>query len=136
MTDGIKLDRNGTSITLRTNLAVQRAAGRPNAELQETAAEDRPKYIDKVRPASDVFTISGVFFTGTPEADAKTLIEDILLPPLGRSGLTLTFENGLFGLGSFTVAPSGTQAGRVAYSAGETGVVSVANLELRVVDNS
>jgi len=136
MADGITLARGGVSVTLRSDLNINRSAGRPNAELQPQPSTDRPKYIDKVRPASDTFEISGTFLTGTPEADAQTLAEDILLPPLGRSALTLTFENGLYGLGSYSVAPTGAQAGRVAWSAGETGIVSVSALSLRVVDNS
>lgn len=132
----ITLDRSGTSITLTQDLVVQRSAGRPNAELQPTAADDRPKYIDKIRPANDEFEISGAFLSDSAESDAQTLAEDILLPTLGRSSLTLTFDGSLFALGSFNVVPFGGQSGRVSWTAGETGIVRVSALSLRVVDNS
>lgn len=129
----ITLDRGGTSVTLTDDLAVRRSVGRPNAELRKISTEDVPKYIDKNRSASDVFEISGEFTTGTPEADAKTLVEDIIRPPLGYGSLTLTFVNSLYELGSFDVAPIGSRSARVSYSAGETGIVRMDTLSLRVI---
>lgn len=131
---GITLSRGSTSITLEHELDVERATGRPNSELRSTPSK-LPKYIDKNRSASDVFEISGQLVTGTPEQDAKTLIEDIIEPPLGRGNLTLDF-GGLYALGSYDVVPTGGQAGRISYSAGEKGIVRVSGLTLQVVNNA
>lgn len=131
---GITLDRNGTMVTLEDDLAVARQVGRPEADLRSKPSE-LPNYIDKRRSASDVFELSGEFLSDAAAEDARTLAEDILRPPLGRGSLTLAFD-GLLGLGTYSVFPAGSRAGRVSYSAGETGVVRVDTLELRVVNNS
>jgi len=125
-----------TSVTLTNGLDANRQVGRPSAELRKTTAADLPKYLDKTRSASDVFDLSGAFLTGTPEEDAHTLRQDLLGTPLGRDWLTLTFENGVWGLGTYNVVPVGSRAGRVTYSFGETGIVRVNALTLRRVDNS
>lgn len=131
---GITLTRGTASITLTSDLDMERQVGRPNSELRPQPS-DLPKYIDKNRSASDVFEITGEFTSSTAESDATTLSEQIIRPPLGRGSITLDFS-GLYGLQSYTVFPVGSQAGRVSYSAGEKGVVRVDALSLRVVDNS
>jgi len=131
----ITLSRGGNSVTLQEALDVERSVGRPNSELR-TDTQEKPKYIDKKRSASDVFKISGELVSDTAETDAQTLVEDILRPRLVRSSLTLSFDNNLFGLGTYDVVPEGGQAGRISYQTGETGIVSVSSLTLRVVDNS
>lgn len=125
-----------TSVTLTRGLALTRSVGRPKAELRAVTNADRPKYIDKQRSAHDGFELSGAFLSGTPEADAKTLRDDLLGTPLGRDWLTLTFQNGVWNLSSYDVVPVGSRAGRVTYSFGETGIVRVNSLQLRRVDNS
>lgn len=131
----ITLSRGGTSITLTDGLSVQRSVGRPQSELRPRPGP-LPNYTDKQRPASDIWEISGEFTTSTAGEDVRTLQEDILRPPLGRGTLTLTFDNSLFGLGSYDVFPAGSQAGRISYAAGETGYVTVEKITLQVVDNS
>jgi hypothetical protein len=132
---GITLSRGGTSITLTDDLDVSRSVGRPKAELRPVPDENYPKYIDKKRAAEDVFEISGQFTSSRAERDKRLLVNDIIVPQLGRNSLTLSFDNSLFGLGSYNVFPSGSRAVRVSYRTGETGVVIVDTLELRVVNN-
>lgn len=138
MPDGITLTRpGGSSVTLTDDLEVSRAVGRPQASIKPTP-DARGRYRDPPKPARDVFEISGEFTTGTPAQDATTLQEDIILPPLGDTALTLTFENGLYGYASdFDVFPlPGDQSARVSWAMGQTGQVRVDTLSLRVVDNS
>lgn len=138
MTDGIKLDRDGTSVTLTDDLALQRQAGRPNSELQPqpSSVAELPKYVDKPRAPRDFFTLSGEFTSSNAESDANTLVTQILRPPLGRGSLTLTFQNGVWELTSYNVVPVGGRSGRVSWVAGDTGIVRVNELALLVVDNS
>ena len=130
----ITLSRGATSVTLDTDLNLQRKVGRPNSELRPRPGE-LPNYIDKVRSASDVFELSGEFHFDGSEETARSLVEDVVRPPLGRGSLELSFDDGLFGLGTYEVVPDGSQAARISYTAGEKGVVRVGTLNLRVVNN-
>ncbi len=129
----IKLSRGATSITLKSDLQVQRRAGRPESQLEPLPTEDLPRYIDKQRPAYDSFELGGTFHDANAAPDTKTLIESILRPPLGTGTLTLEFVNGLYDLDTYTVVPVGGQAGRASYRAGEQGMARIDNLEVRVV---
>lgn len=126
----VKLDRDGTSITLKKDLDVERKVGRPENTLRHDAS-DNPYLVDKPRAYSDEFGLRGVWTTNA-SSEQNTLIEDIVKPPLGYGTLTLDFQ-GLLGLGSYTVAPVGSKSTRVTWSAGEEGTVRVDGLKLKVV---
>lgn len=131
---GIKLERSGTSVTISDGLEVTRKVGRPNAKLRP-ATDDLPILNDKADPAEDVFEISGRL-NASAASDAQTLEETIVRPRLGDDTLTLHFLSNEFGLDAYTVHPTGSQAVRTSFSAGQTGEVGVPRLKLKVVDNS
>lgn len=144
----IKLSRAGVTVALvlEENFGLQRRAGRPNSEIRTLPTTDLPRYKDKQRPAYDGFSIAGTIIrdrtfdgtTMTPTEQARRVRKNLLRPPLGDGTLTLEFLNdddttGFLGLGTFTVAPVGGQAGRIAWLTGENGSVHVQNLDVREV---
>lgn len=133
--NGIKLDRSGTSVTFAARESVTRFVGRPGGKLQDIPGTT-PQWIDWNEPASDVFEIETTFPGSNAESDSNTLEETIVRDRLGDSTLTLHFLSNLYGLDAYDVAPTGTQAVRTSFQTGETGVVAVPKLSLRVVDNT
>lgn len=133
--DGIKLDRNGTSVTLAVDQTLTRKVGRPESQLHEQPA-DLPRLIDKNAPASDIFELDGALVDGNATANAQTLEETIVRGRLGDDPLTLHFLDNLYGLGAYNVVPNGSQALRTTTDVGETGVVRVPKLALKTVSNT
>lgn len=131
---GVKIERSGTSVTITDGLEVVRKVGRPNAKLQPTTG-DLPILMDEAAPAEDVFEVSGRLGGANAESNANTLEETIVRARLGDDTLTLHFLGNEFGLDAYTVHPTGSQAVRTSFSAGQTGEVGVPKLTLRVVDN-
>lgn len=130
---GIKLTDGVNPVTLTSDLEVVRKVGRPKGKLNPRPA-DLPTYIDENAPASDTFEISGELTSGSAEADATTLEEDLVRSRKGQDALTLHFQSGLFGLDAYDVMPEGSQAVRTVFKAGHKGDVEVPKLALRVVD--
>jgi len=133
MPNSITISRGSTSVELWGELELDRETGRPASQIRGRPGP-LPDYIDKDRAASDVFKLSGTFTTSA-STNAKTLVEDIIRPPLGRGSITLDF-NGVFGLGSYSVFPDGSRAARTSIAGGEKGVVHLDTLKLRTVNNS
>lgn len=129
---GVKIDLSGTSVTLTSDLTVKRTVGRPDVKLQPNPSS-LPIGVDRNKPATDTFEISGRLTGNSAESNAQTLEEDILRKDLGSGGLTLHFQSGLFGLDAYPVAPTGSQAGRTTFSTAQTGEVNVPKLNLRVI---
>jgi hypothetical protein len=132
---GVKLDRDGTSVTLSPEVRVQRSVGRPNGKLQKRPST-LPTYIDQNKAATDQFELSGRLVGSTATSDALTLETDIVRDRLGDATLTLHFLDGLYGLDAYPVVPSGTAATRTVVETALTDYVSVPTLDLQVVDNS
>lgn len=118
------------SVTITDGLNVSRSVGRPNTEVRADPTE--VVFIDKNRSAEDTFEIGGRIVSNTARADSQTLV-DILSASRGRDALTLTFDNNLYGLGSYTVAAVGGEAGRRVVNASEPGMVAIRNLTLQTV---
>lgn len=133
--DGVKLDRSGTSVTLRVDDEVQRTVGRPGIDLTPAATE-LPVAFDNNQPAVDEFELSGELVSDTAESDAQTLEESIIRPRLYSDTLDLHFLGSRYTLDAYPVAPVGSQAVRTVSRAGETGIIGVPALTLRVVDNT
>lgn len=129
---GVKIERDGTSVTLTSGLTITRQVGRPNAKIQARNAT-LPTVIDQNKPASDVFEISAARLT---ESEATTLAEDIVRDRLGTDTLTLHFLSNLASLDAYRVFPEGSQAVRYSFQAGATDYVNMPTLKLRVVDNT
>ncbi|MDX1746343.1 MAG: hypothetical protein R3324_10430, partial [Halobacteriales archaeon] len=97
---------SGSALTLADNLEMERAVGRPATQLRYDA-DSLPYAVDRLRAYSDVFTLSGLWRTSAGATQA-TLVDAILKPRLGYGTLTLDF-NGMYGLGSYSVAPVGSR---------------------------
>lgn len=129
----VTLTREPYSIQLTHNLDVQRRVGRPNSTVRE-GTKEHPYLVDRQRAAADVFELSGEFYSDAADAAAENLCERVIRPPLGYNTLSINFH-GMYGMDSYRVVPEGSRAVRVSWAAGETDVVSVDTLALRVVDN-
>lgn len=130
----VTLTRASWSVTLTHDVDIKRRVGRPNSTVREDS-DELPYHVDRQRSAADVFELSGELFADNADELARVLTERIVRPPLDRGTLVLDFH-GTYGMGSYSVVPEGSRAVRTSWSAGETGVVSVDTLTLRVVDNS
>lgn len=129
----VTLSRGTTSVTLTHGLDVERRVGRPESTVRE-GSKELPYGVDRHRAAADIFELSGEFYSATADDDAQTLTESLIRPPLGYDTLTLDF-GGTYGMGTYSVVPDGSRSVRTSWTAGETGVVIVDTLTLRVVNN-
>jgi hypothetical protein len=129
---GVTITNPGTntSVTINEDLTVTRTVGRPNTTIRPDPTG--VTYVDKNRAAEDVFEIEGQLVSGTARSDSQTLI-NILSASRGRQGLDLTFDNHLYGLGSYDVSAVGGESGRRIVSASEPGMASVRNITLRTI---
>lgn len=133
---GVKIERNGTSVTLHDGLQLTRTVGRPNVNVQASSSDSNPKGFDMNKPATDVFEFSGMLKGSNPGTTAATLEEDIIRDPLGDRALTLHFLDNLYSLDAYPVMPVGGQALRTVRSTAEKDMVGIPALRLRVVSNS
>lgn len=122
--------RSGQSVTIEHGLTVTRTVGRPNSKIRPDI--DEVTLVDHTRTAEDVFEIGGRLVSDTARADSREFI-NLLSTPLAREGLELTFNNSLYGLGTYTVAPTGSEAGRRVINASEPGMVTLRNITLRTI---
>lgn len=117
-------------ITLRDQLSIERTIGRPNDSEQRRTNSNLPLYIYKRKPANDEFSIT---FQDTDSArQTVSELKDLFSQPLGGTALTLDF-NGIYGMGAFSVVPTGSQAIRFIEVAGEEGVSQVPQINLKRV---
>lgn len=132
-TGPVTLSRGGTSITLSDNIDLERTVGRP-ANKSRHPSDDDPYVVDRRRAYMDSWDISGLWRSNAA-TNQSDLLDTIIKPPLKQDALTLDF-NGVYGLGSYTVHPVGSQSARVSWLAGETGMNRVETLKLITIDNS
>lgn len=129
-TGPIQITDGTTTVDMKPDVTVQRTIGRHNSDVNRKSASDLPIYIDHLKAAYDAFEIS---FRGINNAD--TIVNDVLSitkAPLGRDPLTLDF-NGIFGMGSFDVAPQGSDAVRHTRLTGRANSTRFPSLNFRVV---
>ena len=119
----------GTSVELSTDITVQRSVGRPNSTIRKTSTK-YPNHYDKRKVAFDSFDLSFRFVNNVQTAIAD--IVELISTTLGRTTLTLDF-GGIYGMGSFSVVPDGSQALRHARHSGKEGVTIHPTLTLRRV---
>lgn len=131
---GVKLERDGTSVTFDTDVGLTRKVGRPQSQLLPRPA-DLPTFIDKNDPATDVFELSAELSGAFAASDAQTLEETIIRQRLGFETLQLHFLDNEFGLDAYDVVAKGSAALRTTFDSGETGHVGVPTLTLQAVDN-
>lgn len=130
-TGPITLSDGSELVTFETDVDVERIVGRPNSTISRRPNQAFPTYIDKIKSAYDVFELE-LTYTEDSASTVRTL-NDMLATPLVRDALTLDF-GGLFGMGSFSVVPTGSQAGRDVAPSGHAGVRFVPTLSLRRVN--
>lgn len=126
----IQLTDGSTTVDMVPGVTVERVVGRPNSEINRRTGAENPQYIDHRKAAYDAFSIG---FRGV--SNPNTIVSNVLdltAGPLGRTPLTLDF-NGTFGLGSFDVAPQGSNAIRHVRVVGAQGEVRLPTLNVRVV---
>lgn len=124
----LQLTDGTTTVDLDLDLTVERTIGRPQSVARAQSNQKYPNYHDKRKTASDVFQIKLQF---TRDAVTKTEnIQDLISDLTYRGGLQLKF-NGLYGMGTFDVAPLGGNALRTVRQVGQEGMVPVPTLNLR-----
>jgi len=133
--NGVTLRRDGsTAVTLTSGVEVTRSVGRPNADPTPRPGT-LPRLTSTNSPAADTFEIRGVLTGAFATSDAKMLEEDIVRAPLGDDALTLSFNDGLYGLDAYPVHPAGSAAVRTVYLGATKNEVRVPLLRLQVVSN-
>jgi len=120
------------SVDIETGVVVERSVGRPNDSENRKPNAVSPIYVYKRGDATDTFEIG--FQNVSDPVDATNRLYDLFSNPLGSTGLRLDF-GGLYGLGEFSVVPSGSGALRHIRAAGEQGVIQYPVLSLRRVRN-
>jgi len=126
----IELSRDGTTVTLTKDIAVERTVGRPNSVIRASVLKD-PKYIDKAKSAFDQFELRAQF-TQNAVSTINELV-DMFRPKLrGLRGIGLNF-NGLYGMGEMRVVPFGSEAIRFTRNAGQRGISVTPKITLRRV---
>lgn len=127
----IQIDTGKNTIEIKTGVTVTRTVGRPNDVIRKTTATPDPYLIQKAKYAVDEFGIEFQELESGAEVMGK-LTNDIFRSNYGKRGFDLRF-NGVYGLGSFTVAPVGSAPFRQVRLSGERNVINVPSLDLRVI---
>lgn len=129
-TGPIAIQDGSTSVTLTSNIEVERSVGRPNSTLKRAQA-DKPQFIDKQKAAYDAFSLN-LSFTDNPAQKLSDAM-DIFKQRRGRSRPTLDF-NGVFGMSQFKVQLEGSAGWRDVDQAANGDVQVIPTIDLRVVD--
>lgn len=124
----IELRYAGQSVSLTSDIVVERGVGRHNSDIEGQVPFDYPLWIDKQKSAYDAFELQ-LEFIENPVSKVDTLV-DMFGQQLGRDAITLDF-NGVYSLGEFNVVPSGSNALRHVKQAGENGVSHIPTINLR-----
>lgn len=120
----------GDSVDVLHDLTLTRTVGRSGTTVRPDPSD--VVYIDKIRPATDEWSLSGVLEGGQARSNSQTLI-DILSSKLERDALKLEFNNNIYALSDKDVVPAGAEAGRRLIGASEPDMVRVNNITLRTV---
>jgi len=123
----IELSRDGTTVELSKDIAVERSVGRPSSVTRQSV-DLHPTYLDKAKSAYDVFELRAQF-TQNAVSTINDLV-DMLQPKLDRTGVILNF-NGLYGMGEMNVVPIGSEAIRFTRNAGQRGISVTPKISLR-----
>ena len=130
-TGPIELTAGGSTVPIEVDVQVERTVGRPNDSMTKTPT-GLGRYIYKHKVAFDSFSIA-FELTRNTISTLQTITDNIFKTQLGRTGITLNF-NGLYGLGSFEVMPTGSAPVRYQRLAGRNGQVSLPTLDFRVIE--
>ena len=123
----VELSDGSTTVQLINDIVVDRYVGRPN-DVVRKSQRTFPRYEIKPKVVNDEFELSLIY---TDDVATKTSqIASLFKQPLGRTGLQLDF-NGLYGLGTFDVIPSGSGALRHVREAGKEDVSIIPTVNLR-----
>lgn len=128
-TGPIKITDGTTSVDLVQDVEVQRTVGRPNSTIRRNQ-QQYPTVYDNHKTAHDEFELS-LQFTDSAVSNMNDLV-NLFNTKLERDSLDLDFQ-GLYGLGSFSVVPAGSQALRHTRPAGQKAVNLVPTIQLRRV---
>lgn len=118
-------------LDIAENLSVVRSVGRPNDVTRKTPVSADPKVTMKRKVTYDAFEI-GFELTDDGVSFMSKFTDDVFRQQYGRRGIGLDF-NGVFGMGAFPVAPTGSGPLREVRTAGEQDIVVVPALDLRVI---
>ena len=125
----VEISDGRKTVPLVNDLQVSRSISRPESTIRGTTRQ-YPNYIDHAKAADDSFELSCQFLNDA--VTKRNALEDMFGNPLGRSSLSLDF-NGLYGMGEFSVTPTGSNAIRFVRQSAEQGVIQVPSMNLRVV---
>jgi hypothetical protein len=126
----IQIGNGSTTVNLTEGVEVQRSVGRPQSVVRRSPNDLFPIYVDKHKTAFDGFELS-FEITESTVSTVNDLV-DLFSQKLGRNSLNLNFQ-GLFGMGSFNVVPTGSGALRAQRVSGEQGTNNVPTIQLRRV---
>lgn len=125
----IQLSDGSTTVDLTADIEVTRNVGRPKSTVRRSPSQ-YPWHVDAHKSSFDNFELSFQFVD-----NAISKVNDIASlfdQALGRSSLELRF-NGIFGLGTFSVVPDGSEGIRLVRPSGETGTNVIPAVNLRRV---
>jgi len=128
-TGPVELTDGNLTVQFKSDVSVSRGIGRPLSTASRSS-QQYVRYVDKPKAAVDRFEITAQFLNNSERniSDLRSMIGQTL----NRTALTLDF-NGLFNLGSFSVAPEGSGAFRHIREAGYGNAGKVPQLTLRRV---
>jgi hypothetical protein len=131
-TPTIFLSRNNNTLAFETGVTIERSLGRPDVDVSARTDTDYPVVIDKRSSSFDMLELT--FESESDAAQRITTLRNLLRDRGGRSTFTLDF-GGAYGMGAFTVMPSGSEALRnvIIGSRDNDADMSVPQLQLRVV---
>lgn len=125
----VTISDGSKTVELREEINVERTITRDNSVMRGTT-QLYPNYVDHAKAATDALELACELTDNAVQR--RNALDDMFGNPLGRSSLTLDF-NGLYGMGEFSVSPTGSNAIRFVRPAGSQGVINVPNMNLRVV---
>lgn len=126
----ITLSDGSRKVEMTAAVAVERTVGRPNSIVRRTPNQ-YPNFIDHRKAAYDTFDISFRLVDDVAVSQTNAIVA-MFRNQLERDTLRLNF-NGLFGLGSFAVVPSGTSAVRTTRVSADGEEIRVPTVSLRRV---
>lgn len=130
-TGPVEIEAGGNIVSISSDLQVERSVGRMNDTVNRAPNQDLPNHIAKRKPTFDEITLGFVFAENTV-SDLQAIADNIFKTRLGRDGIKLHF-NGMFGLGTFDVVPTGSAPFRQTRLAGREGTATVPTFSLRRV---
>lgn len=128
-TGPIQITDGSTTVDLTADVEVTRNVGRPNSVVRRSP-EEYPWHVDTHKTAADTFELSLQFVDNA--ITKVNNVAELFSQKLGRSSLDLKF-NGLYGMGTLSVVPEGSEAIRLVRPSGEQGTNVIPTINLRRV---